>query len=107
MLIRVGAIAVMIVAVVQWWHLADRLLHIARMYWKFESFPVAAGEASLIFFLACSAVGSAFGWFVVSRSHGSQGWPYHVARASTVALVLGGVLWPALIASPLVRLVQR
>ncbi len=107
MLIRFGAIGIVTVAAIQWWQLADRALHIVRMYWKFETFPVAAGEASLVFFLICSAVGAALGWYVLLRARNEGGWPYHVSRASTAALILGGVLWPALIASPLVRLIER
>jgi len=107
MWIRLGAVTVAAVATVQWWQLADRAAHIARMYWKFDDFTVTAGGASLFFFLVCSVAGAAIGCFVTTQARAERSWPFHVARFATGALIVGGLLWPAVIASPLVELVSR
>jgi hypothetical protein len=104
---QTGAIAVSAIAAIQWWLLADRADHIARMYWTFAEFNVTASVFGLCLFLICSLAGMALGITVTRRVHRNHGWPFHLARVSTAAIALGGVAWPAAVMSPLVNLVSR
>lgn len=104
--VRLGALVVTGIALVQWWQLADRASHIARMYWKFGDFPVTTSVLGLSLFLACSLVGTAIGLVVAVLARRERAWPYLLARVSVSALVLGTLAWPAAVVSPLVRIME-
>ena len=106
MLVRIGALAVTAIAVTQWWQLADRASHIARMYWKFGDFPVTTSVFGLSLFITSSLLGAALGIAVVVLARAEHSWPYLIARISTVALAVGTLVWPAAVLSPLVRIME-
>ena len=104
--LRVGALIVTAIALVQWWQLADRAAHIARMYWKFGDFPVTTSVYGLSLFVVCSLVGATIGFAIAFFARQDGTWSFRLAWFSASALMIGALLWPIAVASPLVRIVE-